>query len=524
MEVSDEMIDQLRKQVGKLFVVGFDGLTINEQVKSLIHEYHVGGIILFARNLANPEQIRQLTSDLQAEAQAAGYEQPLLIAIDQENGSVKRVPRQYMEYPGAMAIGATEQPSRAFDVAKATGEDLLTLGINWNLAPVLDVNNNPDNPVINVRSFGEDPTKVAAFATAAIQGYQASGIVHSVKHFPGHGDTSVDSHLALPHVPHGRERLFEVELKPFIEAIHHNVDSIMTTHIVFDALEIDGQTPATLSSAVMTDLLREELGYQGVVVSDCLEMRAISTTFGVSVAAVRALQAGVDMLIVSHTYEEQIQALEQVYQAAEAGQITTERLTTAQSRIQDLIERRNITFTVDYSSESFFTEEKQALARDIYHQSVTEVVAGQSIPTDTAVFVIDVIDHHDTVAEDTQDGESLLFRQAQTIFSQVETAVVDEQAFDESTLREQVDQAEAVIIGVKSLADGSAFAELISQIAQHVPVYLIGLKQPYVGRQFQHIERWINTYENSAEAVKTALEAIVGRRELEGVSPVRVEE
>lgn len=178
MEVSDEMIDQLRKQVGKLFVVGFDGLTVNEQVKSLIHEYHVGGIILFARNLANPEQIRQLTSDLQAEAQAAGYEQPLLIAIDQENGSVKRIPRQYMEYPGAMAIGATEQPSRAFDVAKATGEDLLTLGINWNLAPVLDVNNNPDNPVINVRSFGEDPTKVAAFATAAIQGYQASGIVH----------------------------------------------------------------------------------------------------------------------------------------------------------------------------------------------------------------------------------------------------------------------------------------------------------------------------------------------------------
>ena len=253
-------------------------------------------------------------------------------------------------------------------------------------------------------------------------------------------------------------------------------------------------------------------------------MRAISTTFGVAVAAVRALQAGVDMLIVSHTYEEQIQALEQVYQAAEAGQITTERLTTAQSRIQDLIERRNITFTVDYSSESFFTEEKQALAHDIYHQSVTEVVAGQSIPTDTAVFVIDIIDHHDTVAEDTQDGESLLFRQAQTIFSQVETAVVDEQAFDESTLREQVDQAEAVIIGVKSLTDGSAFAELISQIAQHVPVYLIGLKQPYVGGQFQHIERWINTYENSAEAVKTALEAIIGRRELEGVSPVRVEE
>ncbi len=253
---------ELERKIGQLFVVGFDGTTVNPKIKKLIHDYHVGSIILFSRNIGEPEEVLQLTSDLQKEAKKAGYEKPLLICLDQENGVVSRIHKGLTTFPGSMALGATDNPQYAYKIGLATGKELKALGINWNLAPVLDVNNNPDNPVIGVRSFSENAEKVAAFGEAMMKGLQDAGVMTSLKHFPGHGDTNVDSHLDLPVISHEMERLENIELVPFKACIEAGADSVMAAHVYFPAIEPEEDIPATLSKRVYVDLLRKSLDLQ----------------------------------------------------------------------------------------------------------------------------------------------------------------------------------------------------------------------------------------------------------------------
>ncbi|MEI2401057.1 glycoside hydrolase family 3 N-terminal domain-containing protein, partial [Paenibacillus phytohabitans] len=218
----------LRKKVGQLMVVGFKGIKASDEIKELICEHHVGGIILFARNIGTPQEILSLTNELQQVAKDAGHEHPLLICIDQENGVVRRLGEGTTIFPGAMLLGATGEPEHAYQVGVATGKELKALGINWNLAPVMDVNNNPANPVIGVRSFGESADKVSEFGRMAMKGMQEAGIITTLKHFPGHGDTNVDSHLDLPVISHNINRLEQIELRPFIDSIKAGADTIMS--------------------------------------------------------------------------------------------------------------------------------------------------------------------------------------------------------------------------------------------------------------------------------------------------------
>nr|WP_244226724.1 glycoside hydrolase family 3 protein [Paenibacillus protaetiae] len=237
--------------------------------------------------------------------------------------------------PGNMAIGATGSADAAYETALICGEELRLLGITMNYAPCLDVNNNPANPVINVRSYSDSAAVVAELGTAAVRGYQAAGVAATVKHFPGHGDTDVDSHHALPVLLHERKRLDMIELKPFRAAIQAGTDAIMTAHVGLPALDPSG-VPSTLSKPVITGLLREELGYDGVVVTDCLEMDAIDKLYGPGRGAVMALQAGADMVLVSHTYEKQVAALEAVAQAVETGELPASRVEEALNRVMRL--------------------------------------------------------------------------------------------------------------------------------------------------------------------------------------------
>src|SRR2546426_6901506 len=205
----------LEEQIGQLLMVGFWGSTPSQEIIDLIQRYHVGNILLFSRNVRNTRQVLELTQSLQTIAREAGQRYPLLIAIDQENGLVQRLGEAATIFPGNMALGAIGLEDIAYKVAKATGIELKALGINMNLAPVVDTNNNPANPVIGVGSFGEDPLLVARLGAAMVKGYQAAGILSCLKHFPGHGDTAVDSHLALPIIPYTFERLDALELVPF---------------------------------------------------------------------------------------------------------------------------------------------------------------------------------------------------------------------------------------------------------------------------------------------------------------------
>ncbi len=326
----------LEEQIGQVLAVGFHEPMPSQDIVELIQKYHVGNIILFQRNIQNIQQVYELTTRLQKIAREAGHRYPLLIMIDQENGMVRRFGQNTTIFPGNMALGAIGSEQIAYDIAQATGRELQSLGINMNLAPVVDVNNNPANPVIGVRSFGEDPQQVARLGAAMVRGYRAAGIITCLKHFPGHGDTAVDSHLALPIIPYDMERLEAIELVPFKSAIAVGADSIMIAHMYLPAIMQNEMVPATLSRTVVTELLRKKLGFTGLIVSDCMEMQAVSDTVGSEQGTVGALKAGIDLVLVSHTFTRQSGSIEAVQAAIQDGTLSEERVQEAAEHVLQL--------------------------------------------------------------------------------------------------------------------------------------------------------------------------------------------
>lgn len=279
-------------QPGQLLFVGFEGTALPKDLERLVGQGRIGGVILFSRNISGPEQVRDLIRALHA---AAPPEVPLLVAIDQEGGRVQRLKAPWTVWPPMRALGRRDEPSTTAAVARAIARELSDLGIGLDFAPVVDVDTNPDNPVIGDRSFDGRPERVSRHAAAFVEAMQAAGVAACAKHFPGHGDTRSDSHFELPRLLHEVDRLREVELAPFAAAARAGVASIMTAHVVFEAL--DRKRPATLSPPVM-HLLRGELGYDGVVFTDDLEMRAVSDHFTPEQRVHGALAAGCDALLV----------------------------------------------------------------------------------------------------------------------------------------------------------------------------------------------------------------------------------
>ena len=276
----------LREQIGQLFMIGFTGTTVTKDLASFLTASKPGGVIFFRRNLESVQQIVDLTNGLQKLSPA----QPLLIAIDQEGGRVSRLPAEFTIFPPCGQLGQCNSSELAYSAAATIAKELRAVGINMNMAPVLDVNSNPDNPVIGDRAFGAAPELVGEMGSATIGGLQDNMVVACGKHFPGHGDTATDSHKELPVVDAGLQRLRDTEFPPFQQAIRYGVASLMTAHVLYRAL--DPEAPATLSSAVIQRLLREEFRYEGVVFTDDLEMHAIIDHDGIGEAAVRSFVAG----------------------------------------------------------------------------------------------------------------------------------------------------------------------------------------------------------------------------------------
>lgn len=276
---------------GQSIMFRFHGPHFTDEDQDAFRKIRPAGVLFFADNLTSREQIRALTDELQLEAAALGMP-PLLIAADQEGGIVTRLPVDMVTVPGGMAVGHLDE-SDIEETSRITARQLREVGINVNFAPTVDVNNNPENPVIRTRAYGETPEVVSRAALAFIRGHIDEQVVPTVKHFPGHGDTHVDSHHGLPVIDQPMERLREVELAPFQASIDAGVPAVMSAHIVFPALD---EHPATLSHRILTELLREEMGFHGVVFTDSMSMEAISTRYGVGAGTVQAKSAGVDVL------------------------------------------------------------------------------------------------------------------------------------------------------------------------------------------------------------------------------------
>lgn len=324
-------MSKLEKQAAKLFCVGFQGKAPSPEVVEL-QRRGVSGAILFARNIDSAQQAAALNAELKSLAPG-----PFLSSVDQEGGRVMRLRAPFMPLPTMRLLGQAADPTLARRLGAAMGAELRELGFDLDFAPVLDVDTNPANPVIGDRSFARESELVSALGSALIEGLQGAGVAACGKHFPGHGDTSQDSHLVLPSLPHSMERLEAVELPPFAAAIRAGVASIMTAHVIFEAL--DPSHPATMTRPALDGILRDRFGFDGVVISDDLEMRAIADNFGIEEAVVRGVNAGVDLFLVCHTPSLQHEAIDTLIRAVEDGRVERARLEEAGRRIDRMVER-----------------------------------------------------------------------------------------------------------------------------------------------------------------------------------------
>lgn len=325
--------DRDRRAALGLLCLGFEQPTLDATTASLLRD-GAAGVVLFARNFVDRNQVRELISQVR---RAAGG-RPLIVAVDHEGGRVQRFRGAgFTDLPAARLIGSSRDASVVRGIAETAARELRAVGVNMDFAPVLDVDSNPANPVIGDRSYSRDPGAVGVLGAEFIRALQDSGVAACAKHFPGHGDTSLDSHLVLPRLSHDRARLDEVELLPFRAAISAGVAAIMTAHVVFDAIEPN--TPATLSRAAVDGVLREELGFDGLVISDDLDMKAISDRFEVGAAAVGAINAGCDLLLCCRNPVNRDRALTALTDAIFTNALAPARVSRSHQRIASVAER-----------------------------------------------------------------------------------------------------------------------------------------------------------------------------------------
>ncbi|MGY4688648.1 beta-N-acetylhexosaminidase [Salibacterium sp. K-3] len=324
----------MEEKVSQLLYVGLQGTSLSEEEKSMI-EAEAGGVFLLGGNIENEEQLQQYMNDIKETD--AKTDIPLFLGVDEEGGRVSRIPDTIENMPAAAVIGNAADEKTAGEIGRLLAEKVKQYGFNMNFAPVLDVNSNPDNPVIGDRSYGSSPDIVTRLGTAVMQGMKEENVIPVVKHFPGHGDTATDSHVQLPVVDKTREEVEDLELAPFRQAVSEGADMVMTGHLLFP--DVDEKYPASLSKAVITGMLREELNFDGVVVTDDMTMGAITNRYGMAEAAVQSVKAGADMVMTADagngTFEEVQYAL---IQAVEDEEITKESIDESVTRILRLKE------------------------------------------------------------------------------------------------------------------------------------------------------------------------------------------
>lgn len=516
----------LEEKIGQMFIVGFKGkgdseqaLTVNEQAKTLIEDYHVGGVIYFDRNVKSPNQVATLSNDLQKLALSSERKIPLFITVDQEGGKVARFKEGFTAFPGNMVLGATQNKDLAYQTGKQMGKELRAVGVNLNMAPVLDVNNNPENPVIGVRSFSEDPGLTAELGAELIRGFHDSGIYTIAKHFPGHGDTAVDSHVGLPEISHSMERLNQVELVPFKEAISQGTDMVMSTHIIFPAIETEPGIPATLSEKVLTGLLRKQLNYDGVIITDDMEMGAIAENFGTREAVVRAIKAGADIVLVCHSLERQTQSIDAVKQAVEKGEIDEARIDESVRRILRL-KAKDAFLKQPYADVEKATElsnrpEAEKVARQTAEQGVTLVKdPAQHIPLKPenakklAVFTVnkpqaisEVLKQNGYEA-DVNYVDSLKQPQVQSLAA-------------------KAGDADAALVVINQVKENPAWIELIQTLnAKRIPVIVWGMDVPYGLDQLPEGVTSIALYGSSRPLLEAGAKIMTGGVQSQGRLPV----
>ena len=326
----------LDEKIGQMIITGFNGSEYNDDMDRLINEYKVGGVILFARNIEDSNQMIDLTRALQEN----NNNLPLFISIDEEGGRVSRLPDDVEKFPSAFTIGLINDQQTAYENGKEIGYTLKRLGINLDYAPVLDIYSNENNTVIGDRAFSTEESIVSTMGIATMEGIEDADIIPVVKHFPGHGDTEVDSHYGLPIVYKTLEELRNFEFIPFVKAIESGCDVIMVSHIILN--EVDSINPASLSKIVISDLLRKDMGFDKVVITDDMSMGAITSIMSIEEACIKSIEAGCDILLLGNAYEEIEQVINSIKLKLYNGEISEEQINKSVKRILELKKKYNM--------------------------------------------------------------------------------------------------------------------------------------------------------------------------------------
>jgi len=503
----------LEQKIGQLMLVGFDGTTLTPEFRTVLEQLHIGGVIFYDRNVASPTQVAQLNTDMQNVVRANGAP-ALFTTIDQEGGVVARLreDKGFTEFPSQMAVGATGDVENARHIARALSQELLALGFNMDLTPDLDVNNNAVNPIIGTRSFGSDPQRVAEFGVAFIEGMQGAGVIAIGKHFPGHGDTSVDSHVALSSVPHDRARLESVEFVPFRAAMKNNLAGIMSAHVTFPAIDPTPKLAGTLSPRVLTDLVRTEMQYDGLVMTDELTMGALATSgYPAPQAAVAALKAGADILLFQTGYAMHRQAHAALVDAVRRGDISEARVDEALRRVMRAKEMYGI-LTEDGGRKTDVarvgTAEIKSLSREVARQAVTLVRDQRNLiplQPDAKLLVVET----GAYGLGTRLGATTLQIKPQPTAAEI------------ASVLGVASDGRGVIVATSDVAKNPAQADLVNALRKaNAPTIVVATRSPYDLRAFPDAPTYLAIYGANPPMLDALADVLTGKIPARGKLPV----
>ena len=494
------LMPSLAQKVGRMLMVGFEGLSPPAHILEWLAEGRIGGVYLFARNVQSPAQVRDLAAACRA---AADF--PILVGIDQEGGVVARLKQGFTQSPGAMALGAAGDTQLAEESAAMLGRELAALGINWNFAPVADIAHHPDNPSVGARSVGRDPALASQIVAAQVRGFQRSGVAATVKHFPGLGNTVIDTHVGMARVRGSLDYLYEADLQPFRAAIAADVACVMLTHVIYDRLDRDH--PATMSPRIVTDLLRGELEYAGAISTDCMEMKAIQRV-GAGESAVRAVLAGVDLPLFSHTRQRQEAAHDALLEAAQSGRISAARLDASLARIAAMKSRFPLVGAPPLSVVG--CREHDELAMNAARAGVVAVKGGDALAGLLDGSIASIEFSAARVSDAVEAQRQRIFSDAlQTRLPEARCLVVDPD--DDSSIDDDVLAADALILLTRNAhlqpVQLRRARDIVSRARR---VILVCARNPYDAALLDTADAIICTNGDSAPSMRAAVEAICG--------------
>ncbi len=512
---------ELKKKIGQLLAAGFPSPEVDDQARRLVEDFYVGNFAFFARNIVSPAQTSKLCKELsQMVYEKTGFAP--FIAADQEGGVVTRVNLGASLMPGTMAVTASGT-DKAFELGANNGKVIRALGLSCTFAPILDVNLEPMNPIIGSRAFSDDHEVVAKLGVPMALGFQSSGILPTVKHFPGHGNVATDSHLAVPFNNTPRAVLEETEWQPFYKAFAQGVDGLMTCHVVYN--DVDPEWPATLSHEIMTKLLREKMHFDGLALTDCMEMDAIRATYGTGAGAVRALEAGCDVLVFSHTYEAVSQAANAIYEAVESGRLTEERIEQSYRRVLRFKEKYGLLsprpLDVEEARKEAYDPEKLALNQQVSLDSMTlisgslDAFKNAKKPAFFAPASIAL-----TGAEDKEREPNYFSRKAVERFGGT-SVVFPLNELDDAT-KEAIDgDYDVAVLGLYNCRFRQGQQDVLRALeASGRPLIVVLLGAPYDASLVKRCDGLICAYEYTELATATTIEAMAENR-FPGTLPVR---